>query len=106
MALFSRTDKKITSVIHFAPIVLEQARNDERYAVWIQNHCWTSRNEKWCRAQMEKFTYRPSIGILMQCVNPKEELLRQSLASIFNQIYPFSELSVVDRGSVPQIRTI
>lgn len=35
----------------------------------------------------------------MQSINPRAEFFQESLSSIFNQIYPFHELSIVDRGS-------
>ena len=35
----------------------------------------------------------------MQCTNPRLDFLRESLASIFNQVYPFHRLYIVDRGS-------
>lgn len=95
------------SPLSFPLILREQAREEGPYSIWIQNHLWNARNEAWCREQAEKLSYKPSIGILMQCNNPKEEFLRESLSAIFNQIYPFTELQIVDRGSAnTQIRSI
>jgi glycosyltransferase involved in cell wall biosynthesis len=111
MALLSRLVKRTRNAIQsgsmqFAPVLKETARNDERYQIWIENHRWNNSTEEWCRRQMDKFTDRFTVGILMECFNPKEEFLRESLSSIFNQIYPFTELSIVDRGSTPEISVL
>lgn len=105
MALFSRLAKKLSGTvapgqtISFPPVAKEKAREEGPFAGWIRNHRVNPKNEKWCRAQAMKFTYRPTIGILMECKDPKIEFLQESLASIFNQVYPFHELFIVDRGS-------
>lgn len=91
-----------TETLAFPPVMKLKARESGRYSRWIDQHRWNSANEKWCRGQMDKFVYKPSIGILMQSQNPKQEFLRESLASIFNQVYPFNELQIVDRGSSDQ----
>ena len=105
MALFSRILKKTaarTGSIQF-PIVLKNVtKGDERYAIWAHQHRWTPRNEQWCRKQMGKFAYRPTVGILVQSRNPRLDFFQECLSSIFNQVYPFHELSIVDRGSTDQ----
>lgn len=110
MELLSRLKKPgagASSPISFPPVIKDKVKGDERYARWVENHRWTPRMEKWCRKQMEHFAYRPTVGILMQCISPREEFLRESLSSIFNQIYPFVEFSIVDRGSVdPKVRAL
>ena len=103
MPLFSRLAKRSgketsSSPVSFPPLRKEKAY-DERYTKWIQNHRWNQRTEQWCKRQLEKFSDRPTVGILMECYNPREDFLRESLASIFQQVYPFHELSIVDRGS-------
>ncbi|MCI0605722.1 glycosyltransferase [bacterium] len=102
MPLFSRILRKSSgggTAVQFPLVLKNVTRGDDRYAIWAHQHRWTGRNEKWCRRQIEKFQDRPTVGILMQSINPKVEFFRQSLSSIFNQIYPFHELSIVDRGS-------
>ena len=102
MSLFSRILKKSAGsgeTVQFAPVQKNATKGDERYAIWAHQHRWTRRNENWCRRQMEKFQYRPTVGILMQSKNPRPELFAESLSSIFNQVYAFHELSIVDRGS-------
>jgi glycosyltransferase involved in cell wall biosynthesis len=88
-----------TIALSFPLVLKEEAREEGPYSIWIKSHRWNPKNEAWSRNQVETFLYRPSIGILVQCNNPKEEFLRESLSTIFNQIYPFSELQIVDRGS-------
>jgi glycosyltransferase involved in cell wall biosynthesis len=83
----------------FSPVRTQEARDPGPYAEWIRNHQWNSRNENWCRNQIPKFKSQPTIGILMQSTNPRAEFLRESFSSIFNQVYPFHRLYVVDRGS-------
>ena len=102
--LFKRSGDAVqsTETLSFPPVMKLMARESGPYSSWIEQHRWNSANEKWCRSQMDKFSYKPSIGILMQSHNPKQEFLRESLASIFNQVYPFSELQIVDRGSSDQ----
>lgn len=93
--------------ITFEPVLKDRAQEEGAYQAWIRNHLWTAKDEKWSRRQMEKFTYRPTLGILMQCRNPKLEFLKESVASIFNQVYPFNELFIVDRGSSnPGVRAL
>ncbi len=102
MPLFSRILKRTPGgglVVSFPVVFKNLTKGDERYAVWAHQHRWTARNEQWCRQQIEKFQYRPAVGILMQSISPRIDFFRESLSSIFNQIYPFHELSIVDRGS-------
>ncbi len=110
MALFSRILKKGSGTggtVHFPLVQKNVTKGDDRYAVWAHQHRWTSRNEQWCRIQQEKFKYRPTIGILMQSKNPRGDFFQESLSSIFNQVYPFHELSIVDRGSNdPKVREL
>ena len=108
MGRFSRKNKHLAGGQVSFPLVLKQeTRGNEAYSTWIRNHRWNSRTERWCKIQLETIAYQPRVGVLMQCANPNLEFLRESLASIVNQIYPFHELSIVDRGSSdPRIRTL
>jgi glycosyltransferase involved in cell wall biosynthesis len=110
MSLFSRQKKRSadhSSRIEFPIPLKTQTKGDPDFAIWAHNHRWTSRNEQWCRARTQMFQYRPAVGILMQSLNPHPSFFQESLASIFNQIYPFHELSIVDRGSNdPKIRKL
>ena len=103
MALFSRLLKKGTRApsgpVHFPLVLKNVTKGDDRYGVWAHQHRWTSRNERWCRQQIERFKYRPTIGILVQSKNPRADFFQESLSSVFNQIYPFHEVSIVDRGT-------
>lgn len=96
------TDLNILTGKTFLPVIKQQARDPGPYAEWIQNHRWNSKNEEWCRTQIPRFKSQPTIGILMQSTNPRAEFLRESFSSIFNQVYPFHRLYVVDRGSEDQ----
>lgn len=111
MALFSEFVKRLSAgknqqILSFPSIIKNKARSgEESYSTWIRNHRWNERNEFWCRKQIENFSYRPTISILMQSKDAREEFLHESLASIFNQVYPFHEFFVMDRGSRdPQIK--
>lgn len=108
MRLFSRKNKQgDTGQVAFPAVLKQETRDNESYSMWIKNHRWNSRTERWCKRQLETISYQPRVGVLMQCANPNLEFLRESLASIFNQIYPFHELSIVDRGSNdPRIRSL
>jgi hypothetical protein len=110
MPLFSRFKKpgRGTDTPLRMPLVLKNVtRGDENFAIWAHQNRWTLNNDRWCRRQIEKFSYRPTVGILMQSENPRQEFFQESLSSIFNQVYPFQELSIVDRGSTnPNIREI
>lgn len=105
MSLLSRIfksapdDQNILTSKTFLPVIKEEARDPGPYAEWIKNHRWNSKNENWCREQIPKFKSQPTIGILMQSTNPRAEFLGESFSSIFNQVYPFHRLYVVDRGS-------
>lgn len=95
----ARKDEPLKGV--YPPVLKEKTRGDDpAYSVWVQNNRWTRRNQIWSLRQIERFEYRPTISILIQSSNPKESFLWESLSSIFNQVYPFHELFIVDRGSV------
>lgn len=95
----ARKDESLKAV--YPPVLKEKTRADDpAYTVWVQNNRWTRRNQIWSLRQIERFEYRPTISILIQSSNPKESFLQESLSSIFNQVYPFHELFIVDRGSV------
>jgi glycosyltransferase involved in cell wall biosynthesis len=105
MALFSRLfgksedNSRVFGAVQFPLVLKETARDPGPYERWVQNHRWNSKNEAWCLKQIQKFKKNPTIGILMQSTNPRLDFLRESFASIFNQVYPFHRLYVVDRGS-------
>ena len=81
MKLLSRfTRPKAAIEVSFPLILKEETAEDGPYSVWIQNHRWNKKVEAWCLTQMKNFTYKPAVGILMQCINPKKELLRESLS--------------------------
>lgn len=93
--------------VTFHPVVKDRAKEEGPYAEWIRNHRWTTKNEAWCRRQLQNLAYRPTVGILVQCKNPRLDFLKESLSSIFNQVYPFNELSIVDRGtSNPEVKSL
>ncbi len=108
MRLFSRKkEHSATGQVVFPFVLKLDTRENEAYSFWIKNHRWNNRTERWCRKQMDALSYKPTVGVLVRCSNPNLEFLRESLASIFNQIYPFHELSIVDRGSNDsRIRTL
>lgn len=93
-----KTDVTATPV-SFTSVLKEKARDTGPYSVWIDNHRWNQRKEAWCLKRSGEFSYKPTIGILMQSSNPREIFLQESLSSIFHQVYPFNELQIVDRGS-------
>ncbi|HSE39184.1 MAG TPA: glycosyltransferase, partial [Acidobacteriota bacterium] len=95
----SSSDERVHGSIQFPLVLKEAAREAGSYSHWIHNHRWNKKNEAWCLKQIAKFKKRPTIGILMQSSNPRLEFLQESFASIFNQVYPFHRLYVVDRGS-------
>jgi glycosyltransferase involved in cell wall biosynthesis len=95
----SSSDERVHGSVKFPLVLKEAARDAGPYAHWIQNHRWNKKNEAWCLKQIVKFKKRPTIGVLMQSTNPRFEFLQESFASIFNQVYPFHRLYVVDRGS-------
>src|SRR5687767_10162920 len=102
MALFSRILKKGPArreAVLFPVVLKNVTKGDQRFAIWAHQHRWTLRNEQWCRKQIAKFSYQPTVGILMQSRNPRIDFFQESLSSIFHQVYPFHELSIVDRGS-------
>lgn len=96
-----------SQTLTFPAVNKDRVRENDRYAEWVRNHKYTPQMKAWCEKQMAQFSSRPQIGILMQCQNPREPFLRESLATAFNQIYPFVEFAIVDRGSAdPQVRKL
>jgi GT2 family glycosyltransferase/predicted CoA-binding protein len=56
---------------------------------------------------IERFTYKPTISIIMPVHNVSKEHLSKALDSVLNQYYPFWELCICDDASaVPDVRSV
>ncbi|MBO1308231.1 glycosyltransferase family 2 protein [Enterococcus sp. 669A] len=82
-------------------VKLEQNKqNDESYQQWIIE------NEQWDQSLISKeindFTYKPLISILMPVYNVEEKWLTKCIESVQNQFYPNWELCIADDHSTDE----
>ena len=92
------------------PSALRAARWDglrlnRQYQVWLKRQQLTASQEQAIRKNVEAFTFRPTVSILMPVFNIEERWLKAAIESVSRQLYPHWELCIVDDAStVPYIR--
>ena len=61
----------------------------------------------WIPETIENFGYKPKISIIVPVYNPSENLLREMIHSVIDQIYPYWELCLADDASPePHVKRI
>ncbi len=69
------------------------------YPDWIQENEPDAREIIRIKEKCRTLEYRPKISIITPVWNPDEEILRLTIESVLNQVYPDWELHLVDGGS-------
>ncbi len=79
-------------------------RND--YSYWVKKYDTLTDEERLTyKAQISTWAHTPLISVVMPTYNSPLEFLRQAIASVEHQIYPFWELCIADDCSTdPEVR--
>jgi GT2 family glycosyltransferase len=73
---------------------------ETEYGRWIREHdTLTDSDRDAIRAHIGCFTHHPLISVIMPTYETPEDLLRQAIASVRAQLYPYWELCVADDAS-------
>ena len=81
-------------------------RND--YSAWIDLYDTLTKEKRGkMRQEIEGFSSRPLISVLMPVYNPKLAWLKEAIESVRRQIYPYWELCIADDASTdPAVRSL
>ena len=79
-----------------------------RYQEWIRRFdTLTDRDRTLIRQHIDRFTYHPTITVLMPVYNPPVDFLRKAIESVRRQLYPHWELCIADDAStLPHVRAV
>lgn len=94
--------RKFFRIMFGKPISIGYSRDDDpehAYQIWLLKNQMDDRKRASYAQQMEEFTYRPLISILMPAYDSDKALLKKAIASVRNQIYPNWELIINDDAS-------
>lgn len=78
-------------------VKIEKLRNKTSYTHWLKLNDNTDHSQ--IEQNIDTFTYKPIISIVMPVYNVEEKWLRQCIDSVLNQIYPYWELCIADDAS-------
>jgi GT2 family glycosyltransferase/2-polyprenyl-3-methyl-5-hydroxy-6-metoxy-1,4-benzoquinol methylase len=82
-----------------APTTAEPPR-DTNYDRWVREcDTLTDDDRAAIRAHIERFVHRPLISVVMPAYETPKRLLREAIASVRAQLYPYWELCVADDAS-------
>ena len=74
----------------------QQEATPASYAVWIKENAPSPQEvERW-PYQVQQFAYKPTISILVPTYNTPEDVLREMIDSVIDQVYPYWELCIAD----------
>ncbi|RQH30275.1 glycosyltransferase [Okeania hirsuta] len=77
------------------------------YALWLKENSPKPSDIVRMPDVIESLEYKPIISIIVPIFNPPEELLREMIQSVQDQIYPYWELCLADdASSMPHVRKI
>lgn len=77
------------------------------YESWIFNHQLTHADFERIKREIEGYTYRPLISIVLPVYNVEEKWLRLCIDSVLNQLYTNWELCIADDASTkPHIKRV
>jgi GT2 family glycosyltransferase len=83
----------------FRPAVPAVESEDQRYALWLYLHMLSPRQMRAKRGLQKRFTYRPTISIVMPAYDTDPEWLWAAVASVRRQMYPHWQLCIADDAS-------
>ncbi len=71
----------------------------QNYQQWVDSRTLTKSRIKEIKKEVEHFTYKPLISIIVPVYNVEEKWLRKCIDSVRNQLYPHWELCIADDAS-------
>jgi cellulose synthase/poly-beta-1,6-N-acetylglucosamine synthase-like glycosyltransferase len=85
-----------------------RAPEDDPYARWIQDYDRLSdEDRRQIREHIDGFARKPLISVVMPAYDTPTALLREAIASVQTQLYPFWELCIADDASPsPQVAQV
>ena len=77
------------------------------YEQWLAQRQWTPAQISAAQREIDTWTVRPTISVIMPVYNISEQWLRLAIESVINQIYPDWELCIADDASTaPHIKPL
>ncbi len=77
----------------------EGMKPGDRYDIWLKNNSLSEAKKNAIREEIDQFSYRPKISIIMPVYNVAEIWLEKAIDSVFAQLYENWELCIVDDAS-------
>ncbi len=94
--LRSRFALRLAKTAHY-PVSLPDV--NKQYGEWIAQHALTSQEHERYLREMTEFRLRPMISIVVPTYKTPVHVLRETVASVIQQVYKDWELVIVDDGS-------
>ena len=77
-----------------------EGMSDQSYGYWVQQlDRLTTADRQAIQAHVERLQSRPKISIVVPVYNTPESILKSTVQSVFDQLYPDWELCIADDGS-------
>jgi hypothetical protein len=74
--------------------------DEDPYQKWIREYDTIDEQDRLAiRTHIDALSYRPLISVVMPVFNTPEAILRETVESVLNQLYPFWELCIADDAS-------
>ncbi len=73
--------------------------DDADYQQWLKKNYPRQADLRKMAQTVEIFSYKPVISVIMPVFNTPERFLREAIASVLNQVYPYWELCIADDAS-------
>ncbi len=90
-----------------SPGMRAETSDDVSYQMWAARAETTRYDREKVLQNIDRFTHKPTISILLPVYNTREEYLRKALDSVLNQYYANWELCISDDASTaPHVRQI
>ncbi len=78
------------------PLQLHLLAQEDKYTSWLQVNKWNSRKEQQLIHTLKSLSYQPLISIIMPVYNVNVSIFKQTLQSIYEQVYDNWELCICD----------
>lgn len=104
--------KKIAQKLDKEPLQIEILHEipfseDSEYQQWLKKNYPRQADLHRMAETLSVLTYKPLISIIMPVFNPAESFLKEAIASVVNQVYPYWELCIADDASTqPYVKSI
>jgi len=102
------TEKKLQELQHAVNVHQLYESHDPTYERWINKYEKREFGKIWkIMHDIENFSIKPKISIIMPVYNTPEGFLREAIESVLNQSYPNWELCIADDASTePHVREV